>query len=80
MISMKKLWDLKVKQKARIVEFSENLPKSHILRLEELGLSLGTEVECSKTSPFFGPKSFVFGACIFSLDREIANHVHVETL
>ncbi len=77
---MRKLWDLKLRQKAKIIEFSKSLPKNYVTRLEELGLTEGTEVECCKTSPFRGPKSFVFGDCIFSIDRDIASHVQVEFL
>jgi len=71
------LWQLKVKDRAKIRRINGNISESHLIRLKHLGIDTDVDAECVRVSPFSGPKSFQIGDGIFSLDQEIACHVEV---
>ncbi len=74
------LWTLRAHEKASIDQIDAAIPNQYIMRLAELGMRRGSEVECLRESPFAGPKSFHVGDGIFSLDRQIAQYIHVSRI
>ena len=71
------LWQMKEKERGRISKINGEISPNHMQRLQHLGIDVGVEAECTRVTPFSGPKSFQISGGIFSLDREIALHVEI---
>ena len=68
------IWTLKAGLSARVTSIV-NCSEEFILRLSEIGISVGTEVYCVKETPFGGPKVFSMSDSVFSLDQELASKI-----
>lgn len=72
------LWDLQEMQRATIKAFENPLNDKQIQRLEDLGFRIGEKVTCTKRIPFQGPRLFRSNDSIFSLAKDVAQHVLLE--
>ena len=74
------LWSLKAGDRARIVSFDDALADSYQIRMLELGFHPGEEVSCAQSPALGAPKVYRVSNSIFSLDEEIAAHIHITAL
>ena len=78
MIFHMNLLHLAEKAEARISGFKPGLREDFRQRLRELGFREGEFVRCLRRIPFGGPRVFMVGGTIFSLESEVARHVLLE--
>ncbi len=74
------LWTLKVNQVAVVSGFSTSMTEAFQGRLSALGFRSGQKVFCLGETPFGGPRIFQIGDSVFSLARDLARGIAVETL
>jgi Fe2+ transport system protein FeoA len=72
------MWQMNTQQKARIVDFAENLSEIQKIRLIDLGFAPQETVVCVKRIPFGGPAVFQVQSSMFALEGSIARYVLVE--
>ncbi len=73
------LHELQVGQKVELNGFCETLPRNYQIRLEELGFIPGRSIRCTQRSSFGGPKLFLVGTAVYSLDGETAKKILVSS-
>ena len=71
------LWDIPVKNHARIDVLSQTLSPAVAGRLSEMGFTPGQDVYCLRRSPLQGPLVIQLGDCVYSLERDIANKIQL---
>lgn len=49
------------------------------MRLMEMGFETSQTVTCLRRTPFSGPIVVQLGDSVFSLEQELAKHVHIDT-
>ena len=74
------LWTLAVGQRARLLDFDQEMDPRYRARLIELGFRPGVELVCEQAPSFGAPRVYRVGAASFSLDDRIAERVLVEAL
>lgn len=72
------LWSLVEKQSAQIAGFKDGLSSEYQRRLRELGFEKKESICCLKRAPFQGPCTYQIGDSVFSLARDIADHIVIE--
>jgi Fe2+ transport system protein FeoA len=71
------LWDLKEDENATIERLGSGIESRHQIRMQELGIHPGSNIQCLKRIPFGGPRVYQVGGCVFSIARDIASHIDV---
>ncbi len=71
------LWELPTKLVAEISGLRKDIPAAMATRLKEMGFYGGQPIRCIKQCPFNGPKVVQIGDCILSIDKHIAQNIHV---
>lgn len=71
------LWEVPANKQAHIVGFSEHLTGKLPQRLSEMGFTQGQYVECLRRTPFNGPIIVSVQDCVYSIDRNLAQSIHV---
>jgi ferrous iron transport protein A len=74
---MMNLWELGAQNDACVLHFSPTTPTNYRERLSELGFVVGASIQCLRITPFGGPRIYKVGGCIYSLDRELAQMIHI---
>lgn len=74
------LWSLETGDRCRIDTFDNSLAENYKVRMMELGFHPGEVVSCVQTPALGAPKVFRVSNTMFSLDEEVAAHIHVELL
>ena len=75
------LWHLPRSRKARVIGTAHSSFSLLIgLRLEELGFRQGGEVTCLRKTPFGSPRIYLVGDSVFSLARDVAEQIEIETV
>ena len=74
------LWKLKTGDCCRIIRFDDALADSYRIRLMELGFHPGEVVSCVRAPALGAPKVYRVSNTLYSLDDEVALHIHVEVL
>lgn len=59
----------------QISGFQQELREDFCQRLRELGFREGESVRCIRRIPFGGPRVFMVGGTIFSVESTVARHV-----
>jgi ferrous iron transport protein A len=72
------MWQLKMDQKAKIVDFSTDISLAQKTRLQDLGFLQKEVVVCVKRIPFGGPSIFRVQSSQFALEKSVASQVLVE--
>lgn len=73
------IWDLPKKSQGHIVGLTSTMSASLSQRLEEMGFVEGQIVKCMKRTPFKGPLVIQVQDCVYSLDRALAEQIHIST-
>jgi Fe2+ transport system protein FeoA len=63
--------------KCQILSYDDALAEPYRVRLMELGFHPGESVACLQSPSFGAPKVYRVSNTVFSLDEEVAAHVHV---
>ena len=71
------LWSLKAGDRCEILGYDNALADKYRIRLMEFGFHPGESVTCLQSPAFGAPKVYRVSNTIFSLDDEVAAHVHV---
>lgn len=71
------LWSLKAGDRCEILGYDNALADKYRIRLMEFGFHPGESVTCLQSPAFGAPKVYRVSNTIFSLDDEVAVHVHV---
>lgn len=71
------LWELSKKHQAKIDALHPSLAEGLQIRLSEMGFAVGEELICVKRSPFNGPMVVQVQDCVYSLDRQLAEHINI---
>ena len=74
------LWMLKRGERAQIDHYDEGLPESYHIRMLELGFHPGEVVSCLQSPALGAPKVYRVSNTVYSLDDEVADHIHVKLL
>lgn len=69
------LWDLPQNTSASIHSLSEDISKMLQTRLHEMGFMPNEVLVCMKRSPFKGPLVVKVQDCVYSLDKQLAQHI-----
>ena len=72
------LWDMPKNSNAKIIGLNNALIASLQLRLNEMGFVPGEILTCMKRSPFSGPLVVQIQDCVYSLDKQLAEHIQVD--
>ena len=72
------LWSLKAGDQGHITGFDTALAENYRVRLMELGFHPGELVSCMQAPAFGAPKVYRVANTIFSLDDEVATHIHID--
>ncbi len=72
------LWQLEAGQSSCIIGFDDQLAESYRVRLMELGFHPGEWVSCLQAPGLGAPHVYRVSNTVFSLDDDIAGHIHVE--
>lgn len=73
------LWDLSKNSLSTISHLSPSLEDALLMRLMEMGFETSQTVTCLRRTPFSGPIVVQLGDSVFSLEQELAKHVHIDT-
>ena len=73
---MENLFDIKMGQKCRIINISDNNPLKR--RLIDIGLIPDSIVECVGQSPLGDPKAFLISGAVIALRCETAKEIKVK--
>lgn len=76
MIETGSMWTIDQGAKATVSGFS-GVSAAYLKRMREIGLDVGAEVICLNRPPFSAPRQFQICDGVFSLDKDIANSIHV---
>lgn len=71
------LWEIKTKQSALVDGLDPTLVPAVFQRLTEMGFAEGQGIQCLRRSPFKGPLVLQLGDCVYSLEQNIANRIHI---
>ncbi|MFC6441648.1 FeoA family protein [Bowmanella sp. JS7-9] len=71
------LWEIPAKNSAQIDALSQALNPAVAARLSEMGFTPGQDVYCLRRSPLQGPLVVQLGDCVYSLERDVANQIHL---
>lgn len=71
------LWSLRAGDRCEILGYDNALADKYRIRLMEFGFHPGESVTCLQSPAFGAPKVYRVSNTIFSLDDEVAVHVHV---
>lgn len=71
------LWDLKPKQSGSIVQIEKSCTYSD--RLTSYGFTIGQKATLLYKTAFSGPKVYLIGESIYSLSKELAYQIRIET-
>ncbi|MDH4053135.1 MAG: ferrous iron transport protein A [Rubrivivax sp.] len=74
------LWTLRAGDGCRIIRFDDALAASYRVRMMELGFHPGEIVSCVHAPALGAPKVYRVSNTLYSLDDEVALHIHVEPL
>ncbi|MBT1451758.1 ferrous iron transport protein A [Glaciecola sp. XM2] len=74
------IWDLKKRTKAEITNLTSTLPTNLSMRLAEMGFIEGQIVHCMKRTPFSGPLVIQLQDCVYSIEKDLAQQVHVSPI
>ncbi|WP_395339726.1 FeoA family protein [Ningiella sp. W23] len=72
------IWDLPKRATATITGLHQTIDVSLGQRLQEMGFTQGQLVTCMKRTPFSGPLVIQVQDCVYSVDRELAEQVHID--
>lgn len=72
------LWHMKKGQKGIILGYTDNLAPAIQERLAELGYRPEALVQCTVTPRLGAPKFYRTANSIYSLERDVAEHIKVE--
>jgi Fe2+ transport system protein FeoA len=64
----------------RIVGFDQQLAPNYRIRLQELGFHPGEEVHCVQAPALGAPRVYRVSNTLYSLDDQVAGHIHVSRL
>ena len=73
---LENLFDIKMGQKCRIINISDNNPLKR--RLIDIGLIPDSIVECVSQSPLGDPKAFLISGAVIALRCETAKEIKVK--
>lgn len=73
------LWEMPKKTSAILFKLDETLTGPIKTRLNEMGFVPGEPLKCIKRSPFNGPLVVQIQDCVYSLDRQLAQNISVNT-
>lgn len=73
------LWELKKGTRSSIVGYAPHSSASLIQRLTDLGFTQDTNVSCLKRSFFNGPMVVQIQDSVYTLDKELASMVLIES-
>lgn len=71
------LWSLKAGDHCEILGYDDALAEKYRIRMMEFGFHAGERVVCLQSPAFGAPKVYRVSNTIFSLDDEVASHIHV---
>ncbi len=71
------LWDLPKKQLATVTGIAEDVTENVKLRLLEMGVEEGRDVQCVRRGPLNGPIVMQLGGCVFALEEAIAQKISI---
>jgi Fe2+ transport system protein FeoA len=71
------LWSLKAGDRCEILGYDDALAENYRIRMMEFGFHPGEMVACLQAVAFGAPKVYRVSNTIFSLDEEVADHIHV---
>jgi Fe2+ transport system protein FeoA len=71
------LWDLPKNSNAQVTGLNDALLANLRLRLNEMGFVPGEMLRCMKRSPFNGPLVVQIQDCVYSIDKQLAQHIDV---
>jgi Fe2+ transport system protein FeoA len=74
------LWSLDAGQRCRIESYDAGLAENYRVRMLELGFHPGEVVTCLQAPALSAPKVYRVSNTMFSLDDEVASHIHVSLL
>jgi Fe2+ transport system protein FeoA len=69
---------LPIDHEATIRDFDPALSEEFKLRLRELGFREGAQVKCIRKTPLGGPRIFLIGGAVFSIDSLLAKSILLE--
>ena len=71
------LWNLRPGESSEVLGFTPALPERYQGRVMEFGFQPGTRVWCLLSPAFGAPRVYRISNSVFSLDRNVAEHVLV---
>ncbi|MGQ8364519.1 FeoA family protein [Glaciecola sp. 1036] len=73
------IWDLPKKTSGKVARFNLNMPENLKTRLNEMGFTVGQLVTCMKRTPFNGPLVIQVQDCVYSVDKQIASQIEIQS-
>ncbi|RDV25475.1 ferrous iron transport protein A [Alteromonas aestuariivivens] len=72
------LWELSSKQQARVTSIHQNLCDNVMLRLSEMGIDVGSAIQCVRKGPLGGPIVMQLGGSVFAIEQDLASKIQIE--